>query len=458
MAAPTARRPHPRFGTDGVRGVANSELTAEYALAFGRAVARVLVPSDVFVGRDTRRSGPMFEGALCAGLTAEGVDVHLLGVCPTPAVAWACATTGRPGVMISASHNPFADNGLKVFSAGGLKLSDSEQAAFEAVLDALLDPAAEPPAGPAASASIPPVGAVHPEPSLVAGYADAVMASIEGRRLDGCRVVIDCANGAASEVAPEVLRRLGADITVLAASPDGVNINDGCGSTHLEPLRAEVLRLGAQAGLAFDGDADRMLAVDAAGRVIDGDQLIAMLAIDRHRRGVLPAATVVVTVMTNLGFRLGMRGHGITVAETAVGDRYVLEALERGGFSLGGEQSGHLIFRDLATTGDGLLSAVQVLDLCRRRGEGLGELADAAMTRLPQVLRNVRLATDAATVMAALGDEIDRVGAALGESGRVLVRPSGTEPLIRVMAEAADQAAAEDAVARLVAAAEAVAG
>ena len=457
MAAPTARRPHPRFGTDGVRGAANSELTAEYALAFGRAVARVLVPSDVYVGRDTRRSGPMFEGALCAGLTAEGVDVHLLGVCPTPAVAWACATEARPGVMISASHNPYGDNGLKVFSAGGLKLSDTEQAAFESVLDGLLDPTGSE-ADRSGTNPVPPVGVVHTEPGPVGRYGDAVIASLDGRRLDGCRVVIDCANGAASGVAPDILRRLGAEVTVLAASPDGVNINDGCGSTHLELLRAEVLRLGAQAGLAFDGDADRMLAVDASGRMIDGDQLIAMLAIDRHGRGLLPQATVVVTVMTNLGFRLGMRRHGITVKETAVGDRYVLEELERGGYNLGGEQSGHLIFRDLATTGDGLLSAVQVLDLCRRRGSGLGELADEAMTRLPQVLRNVRLATDAATAMVALRADIERVGAALGETGRVLVRPSGTEPLIRIMAEAADQGAAEDAVARLVAAAEAIAG
>ncbi|MEZ5264917.1 MAG: phosphoglucosamine mutase [Acidimicrobiales bacterium] len=454
MADPTLRPARPRFGTDGVRGAANSELTAEYALAFGRAVARVLHPTDVYVGRDPRRSGPMFEGALCAGLVAEGVTVHLLGVCPTPAVAWASATTGRPGVMISASHNPFGDNGLKVFSAGGLKLSDAEQAAFEPVLAELLDGA--PPARP--PAAVPAVAPVLGDTSVVAGYAASVAASIEGRRLDGCRVVIDCANGAASAVAPDVLGHLGAELTVLAADPDGVNINDGCGSTHLGPLQAEVLRTGAALGLAFDGDADRLLAVDGDGRVIDGDQLIAMLATDRHRRGALAQDTVVVTVMTNLGFRLGMRRAGIAVAETAVGDRYVLEELERGGYSLGGEQSGHVIFRDLATTGDGLLSAVQVLDLCCRSGRPLGELADEAMTRLPQVLRNVRLRTDAATAMAALRDDIARVGAELGERGRVLVRPSGTEPLIRVMAEAADQAAAEEAVARLVAAAEQLGG
>lgn len=443
-----------RFGTDGVRGAANEELTAEYALAFGRAVARVLRPDEVIVGRDTRLSGPMLEGALCAGISAEGVTVRVLGVCPTPAVAWACAEAATSGVMISASHNPYGDNGLKVFAAGGLKLTDAQEAAFDPVLAPLL--AGELGRAAGDSSPVSPVGPVRLDRSAIERYADAVVASVEGRRLDGLRVVIDCANGAAFEVAPEVLGRLGATLVVLADQPDGVNINAACGSTHLEGLQAAVLANGAHLGLAFDGDADRVLAVDAAGRAIDGDQLIAMCAIDRYQRGVLAGDTVVVTVMTNLGFRLGMARHGIKVAETAVGDRYVLEALEAGRFSLGGEQSGHVIFRDLATTGDGLLSAVQVLDLSARSGRSLAELADAAMTRLPQVLRNVRVVGDAKAVVAAMAPAIDAVTARLGAEGRVLVRPSGTEPLVRVMAEAADEADAETAVAELVAQAEAL--
>jgi len=436
-----------RFGTDGVRGAANTELTAEYALAFGRAVGRVLEPAVVFVGRDTRISGPMLEAAVSAGLAAEGIEVRLLGVCPTPAVARAAGTAGSAGVMISASHNPYGDNGLKVFAGGGLKLSDAQEAAFEPVLAPLL-------AGEVGSSTAA-VGRIEPDPHGLERYADAVTASLGGRTLDGVHVVIDCANGAASEVAPAVLRRLGARVEVLADRPDGTNINAGCGSTHLDGLQAAVVQHGAQLGLAFDGDADRVLAVDHSGRVIDGDQLIAMCALDRDRRGLLPARTVVVTVMSNLGFRLGMARQGIEVRETAVGDRYVLEELEAGRFALGGEQSGHIIFRDLATTGDGLLSAVQVLDLCRRSGRPLAELADEAMVRLPQVLRNVRVEGGAAAVVAAMADRIAEVSARLGSTGRVLVRPSGTEPLVRVMAEAADPEAAEAAVAELVATAEA---
>jgi len=434
------------FGTDGVRGAANTELTAEYALAFGRALARVLRPERVVVGRDTRISGPMLEGAVCAGLSAEGVAVDVLGVCPTPAVAWACAARSTAGLMISASHNPYGDNGLKVFSSGGLKLTDAQEADFTPVLDRVL-------AGDLGAASSA-VGPVTADPSVLDGYAGAVAASIEGRSLDGLSIVVDCANGAASAVAPALLRRLGARVVSLSDRPDGTNINAGCGSTHLEVLQAAVPAQGADLGLAFDGDADRVLAVDHTGRVIDGDQLIAVCALDRHRRGRLAHGTVVVTVMTNLGFRLGMAARGIGVRETAVGDRYVLEELEAGGFSLGGEQSGHLIFRDLATTGDGLLSAVQVLDLCARSGARLADLADEAMTRLPQVLRNVRVQGPAGAVVEALRDPIAAATARLGDGGRVLVRPSGTEPVVRIMAEATDAGEAEAVVADLVAAAE----
>ncbi len=444
-----------RFGTDGVRGLANADLTPEYALAFGRVAARVLGGAEVVIGRDTRRSGPLLEGALSAGFAAEGVSVRLLGVAPTPAVAWLSAREHVPGVVISASHNAFADNGLKAFAPGGLKLSDNQQEAFEAELHLLLAGDGDG-AGSGARAAVTgaAVGAVRHDPVAVDRYGDAVAASLAGRRLEGVDVVVDTANGAASVIGPAVLRSLGASVTAIATTPNGTNINAGCGSTHLEGLQRAVVEQGAQLGFAFDGDADRVLAVDAQGVEIDGDQLIAMCAIDRHARGCLPGDTVVVTVMTNLGFRLGMAARGIEVHETAVGDRYVLEALERGAWTLGGEQSGHVIFRDLATTGDGLLTAVQVLDLVVRSGQTVRELADAAMTRLPQVLRNVTVTGRAADVVAAIDDHIRAVSARLGDRGRVLVRPSGTEPLVRVMAEAAELRAAEAAVAELVAAAE----
>ena len=275
-------------------------------------------------------------------------------------------------------------------------------------------------------------------------------ASLEGRRLDGLSLVIDCANGAASEVAGPVLRGLGAEVDVLHDAPDGTNINEACGSTHPESLQARVLDRGADVGLAFDGDADRVLAVDATGRLVSGDHLIGLCAIDRHERGRLTDDTVVVTVMTNLGFRLGMAERGITVVDTQVGDRYVLEALEAGGWSLGGEQSGHIIFRDLATTGDGLLTGVQVLDVVARTGRPLADLADAAMTQLPQVLHNVRLARRDPEVVEHLAADIAAVEAGLGDHGRVLVRPSGTEPVVRVMVEAPTAEQAEGAAQRLV--------
>ncbi|QGG93895.1 phosphoglucosamine mutase [Actinomarinicola tropica] len=445
-----------RFGTDGVRGVANAELTPELVLALGRAAARVLDAARVgrvVTGRDTRRSGPLLESALAAGFAAEGIDVDLLGVVPTPTVAWVAATDGLPGAVISASHNPFADNGVKLFGAGGAKLSDSDEERLEAELDRILK--GEEPEAPVPTGAK--VGQIRPAEGLVSRWGDALLGSLDGRRLDGLQVVIDCANGAASRHAASLLTRLGADVEVIHDQPDGRNINDGCGSTHPDDLRAAVVAAGADAGLAFDGDADRVLAVDDTGTLLDGDQMIAMLAIDRHERGALADDTVVVTVYSNIGLRLAMAERGIGVVETQVGDRYVLEALERGGWPLGGEQSGHIIFRDLATTGDGILTGIQLLDLLVRSGRPLSELAATTMTRYPQVLRNVRIAGRAGAVVSAISEEVDRVERELGERGRVLVRASGTEPVVRVMVEAETSASAEAAVDELVAAVEAAA-
>ncbi|MFZ6004043.1 MAG: phosphoglucosamine mutase [Actinomycetota bacterium] len=436
-----------RFGTDGVRGVANLDLTPELVLALGRATARVLPSSRFVIGRDTRRSGPLLEAALVAGITAEGVDVELLGVAPTPAVAWVAARDAIAGAVISASHNPFEDNGVKLFGAGGRKLDDSTETALEAELHSLLRHEAmmEPRTGSQ-------VGTVVTGAADLSSWAASVADSIDGRRLTGLHVVIDCANGSASTSGPELLRSLGADVSVLHAEPDGANINAGCGSTHPEALQRAVVDLRAHVGIALDGDADRALAIDANGRLIDGDQIIAITAIDRHLAGTLAQDTVVVTVMTNLGFHIGMADHGIKVLQVPVGDRYVLEALDDAGLSLGGEQSGHVIFTDRATTGDGLMTAVQILDIMVRTGRPLADLADASMARLPQVLRNVRVPQGAAEVREAIASELAEVERGLGDSGRVLIRASGTEPLVRVMVEAPTSERAEAAAERLVAA------
>ena len=430
-----------KFGTDGLRGVAGTELTAELTLALGRASARVLGGPRFLVGRDTRLSSSWLESALAAGLAAEGVDVELLGVLPTPGVAWHSAREGVPAAMISASHNPYQDHGSKLFAAGGMKLADDVEARLEAELGAEPVPADS-------------IGLVRRRLRADEPYQRFLVDTLDGRMLDGLSVVIDCANGAASHVAAEVLETLGCDVEVLAARPDGVNINAGCGSNHPEALQAQVVASGADLGLAFDGDADRVVAVDHDGRLVDGDHVLAMCAIDLASRGALKDDTVVVTVMTNLGFRLAMAERGIRVLETKVGDRYVLEALEAGGLTLGGEQSGHVIFREIATTGDGVLAGLQVLDLVQRSGKRLAQLADEAMTSLPQVLRNVRVAERGIDVSGAIAEDIRAVEAELGETGRVLIRPSGTEPLVRVMVEAPTPELAESATARLVAAVE----
>jgi phosphoglucosamine mutase len=432
-----------RFGTDGVRGPAG-ELTDHLVTALGQAAAAVLGAGRFVVAHDPRESGPRVEAALVRGLAAGGASPEVMGVVPTPALAWVCADRGVPGAMISASHNAFGDNGVKFFAAGGLKLSDEVEARLEDELDRILARGAVP----ALELAAVDAGLVDGSADL-ARYEDAVVASIGADRLDGLRVVIDCANGAASAVAPRVLARFGVDVVVINADPDGVNINDGCGSTYPAGLQAAVLASGATVGLAFDGDADRLLAVDERGALVDGDHLIALCAIDMRARGMLTDDAVVVTVMTNLGFRLAMAERGIEVVETDVGDRYVLEALGQRGLALGGEQSGHVIFRAMATTGDGVLTGVQLLDMLARVRRPLSELAAEAMTRLPQVLVNVRVARRDPAIIVAIADDIAAAEAELGDHGRVLVRPSGTEPLVRVMVEATDEKQARAVADRL---------
>jgi len=439
-----------RFGTDGVRGPA-SDLTDALVIALGQAAAQVLGATTFVIGRDTRESGERIANALATGLLRGDAEPLRMGVVPTPAVAWVCAQRNVPGAVISASHNRWSDNGIKFFAAGGRKLSDGLESALESALDTALEAlVAEPKSSPRAAVA----AADTDTEASVRAWCDAIGAVVES--VAPLRIVIDCANGAASSVAPQIFRSLGLDVEVLHAQPDGRNINDQCGSTHPESLQRAVVGSGAALGLAFDGDADRLLAVDELGNLIDGDQLIALFACDLRERGLLANDQVVVTVMSNLGFRLAMEAQGIDVVETPVGDRHVLEALARTGSSLGGEQSGHIVFADLATTGDGILSGVRLVDLVSRSEAPLSELAAQVMERLPQVLRNVRLETprdDIAEFLAeAIAEEVAAVEASLGTRGRVLIRPSGTEPLVRVMVEAPTVEQAEAAAGNLVAA------
>lgn len=439
-----------RFGTDGVRGVAGSELSPELVLALGRAAAKVLGGGQFIVGRDTRLSGPMLQAALSAGITAEGVDVVDIGVAPTPAVAALADERGVAAAVISASHNPFYDNGVKLLASGGLKLNDDQEARIEAEIAR-----GRPERSPAVSR--PAIGRLVPDTDAIGWYCGRVVESLEGRQVGGIRVVVDCANGAATATAERILAGAGADVAdVIAAQPDGTNINEGCGSTDPSGLVESVRAHGADVGLALDGDADRVIAVDEQGRVVDGDRLLAMFAADLRERGRLAGSTLVVTVMSNLGLQNAMEGAGVRVHRTAVGDRNVLEALDGNGWSLGGEQSGHIIFRDLATTGDGVLSGLLLLDLVKRSGRKLSDLAADAMVSLPQVLRNVEVPAGSPPVADSprVRSEVRAVERELGAGGRVVLRASGTEPMVRVMVEAETEEAAASAAQRLVEAVE----
>lgn len=436
-----------KFGTDGLRGVANGDLTPELALHLGRAAARELTGphrSTFLVGRDPRRSGTLLQAAFSAGVASEGADVVDLGVLPTPAVAYLSKVSGAAAAMVSASHNPFEDNGIKLFAPGGRKLPDDVESRVEAQFAALDE--RDRPAGEWVGTLRPSVPA-----ESIDRYVAHLVGTLGGRTLEGLHLVVDCANGAASEVGPRALTELGARVTAINDYPDGVNINQGCGSTHLDSVREAVVMEKADFGIAFDGDADRLLACDAAGYPVDGDQLLGLFALDLRAQHRLMHDTVVVTVMTNLGFHLAMGAEGIERRVTPVGDRYVLDALEEEHLTLGGEQSGHLIFTEHATTGDGVLAAVLLADIVKRTGQPLAQLA-GVVQRLPQVLRNVRVRPGAKAALAEATNVWDEVRAVEGElegRGRILLRASGTEPLVRVMVEAPTQDQAEQVARRL---------
>lgn len=423
------------FGTDGVRGIANRELTPELAFRIGRCGGVVLTGGaarpKVVIGRDTRVSGPMLESALVAGLLSIGADVVRLGVVTTPAVAYLTRVMGADaGVMISASHNPVEDNGIKFFGSDGFKLLDEKEAEIERLLDAPADELPRPTGGD--------VGTVVDDFAAKYRYIEYLKTTVS-RSFDGLRIVLDCAHGAAYELAPRVFRELGADVVTIGAEPDGTNINAGVGSTHPEALAEKVKELGADLGLAFDGDADRLIAVDERGEIVDGDYVMCICADAMKRAGRLKKDTVVATVMSNLGFFKAAERLGLRTVQTAVGDRYVMEEMVRGGYNLGGEQSGHVIFLDYNTTGDGILTGLQLVDTVVASGKPLGELK-TLMRKYPQVLVNVRVADKSGFAgNAAIRAAIAEAEAALGDAGRVLVRPSGTEALIRVMAEGPDK-------------------
>ncbi|GGA78713.1 phosphoglucosamine mutase [Ornithinibacillus halotolerans] len=419
------------FGTDGVRGIANKELTPELAFKLGRFGGYVLTKETtkprVLIGRDTRISGHMLEGALVAGLLSIGAEVMRLGVISTPGVAYLTkATSAQAGIMISASHNPVEDNGIKFFGPDGFKLLDEQEEEIEKLLDGE-DNLPRPVGGD--------VGVVSDYFEAGQKYLSFLKESIDND-FDGIRIALDCAHGATSSLATHLFADLEADIYTIGASPDGLNINEGVGSTHPETLRSFVLEKGADIGLAFDGDGDRLIAIDEKGNIVDGDQIMYICGKFMNEKGFLRQNTIVSTVMSNIGFYKALDEHGMSSVKTAVGDRYVMEEMRKSGYNLGGEQSGHIIFLDYSTTGDGMLSAIQLVNVMKETGKPLSELANE-MTIYPQVLKNVRV-TDKERALndAAIKAEITKVEEALGSNGRVLVRPSGTEPLVRVMVEA----------------------
>ena len=430
------------FGTDGVRGVANRELTAELALALGAAAARRLANPGgpgrrvAVIGRDPRASGEMLEAAVIAGLTSQGVDALRVGVLPTPAVAYLTGAYDADfGVMISASHNPMPDNGIKIFGPGGHTLDDDTEDQIE---ELVLDVSAGPGLRPAGAGIGRVIDAVDAADRYLRHLSKACTL-----RLEGLTVVVDCAHGAASSVAPRAYRAAGARVIPINAEPNGLNINDGCGSTHLDSLRSAVVEHGADLGLAHDGDADRCLAIDADGQLVDGDAIMVVLALAMREAGELAANTLVTTVMSNLGLHLAMRSAGIAVRTTGVGDRYVLEELRAGDYSLGGEQSGHIVMPAVGSTGDGIVTGLRLMTRMVQTGSALADLA-SAMRVLPQVLINVKVA-DKATAAAApsVQTAVEKAEAELGDTGRILLRPSGTEPMIRVMVEAPEEGVAQ---------------
>lgn len=419
-----------KFGTDGVRGVAHREITPSAVQLFARAAARALRCSRVIVGHDPRESSPALAGAVAEGFRVEGVAVDFVGMAPTPAIAYLAQHHGCAAAVVTASHNPYTDNGLKFFRDGGTKLSDDEERAIQAIYEGFVS---------SNEGYVEP--SVHEGSMNLDAYVDHLCAAGTAVR-PGTRVVVDCANGAMSLVAPQVFARLGVEARIVHASPDGTNINVACGAAHPENVAALAREHDCDVAIAFDGDGDRLIAATNEGEVVDGDHLIALSALDLKSRGLLVNDAVVVTVMSNIGFHRAMNTAGITVHTTAVGDRSVLVELDRTGAVLGGEQSGHIIHRSRATTGDGLLAAVELIDMLGRHGAPFGTMAASAMTSYPQVLINVKVIGDAKHAVAACSDVVRMVEAELGDQGRVLVRPSGTEPLVRVMVEATDDATA----------------
>ena len=440
------------FGTDGVRGEFGKELTETYAANLAEVAAQVLQCKKVVIGRDTRESGSALEDAIAEALTRIGVEVQLMGVAPTPAIAFAAHKHGVVAIAITASHNLFQDNGIKIFAAGGLKLSDDQQASIEREMIAR-DSAAHDGARTKSDASNKIASdnkkLVAERPELLQEYCDWLVDLAPRDAFKNLHVALDCANGAFSYVAPEVFSKLGATVTTVNATPDGRNINLQCGATHPSALVEVVKSVGANFGVAFDGDGDRLIAVDDKGQIVDGDHLLAISALDMKTQGTLRGNKVVVTVMTNIGFHKAMKSAGIEVLTTPVGDRSVLLALEENSLSLGGEQSGHIIYRDFATTGDGLLAAIKLAAVVVESKKTLNEVAVNAMTSFPQVLVNLRIAKRVEGVDSIFRSEIEAAEKALGESGRVLVRASGTEPMVRVMVEAPQQEVAEQVAATL---------